>query len=102
MRKKEKEHYLGYSFELLVQEVTSICNGKAEEDMEEAEEKEEVEEEMEGGEPIKIGFGQRHMIVTMNYHDMQPFFVQSQLENMPPFYFMIVLHPSLNCEAMRL
>ena len=36
--------------------------------MEEAEEKEEVEEEMEGGEPIKIGFGQRHMIVTMNYH----------------------------------
>ena len=26
-----------------------ICNGKAEEDMEEAEEKEEVEEEMEGG-----------------------------------------------------
>ena len=38
--------------------------------MEEAEEKEEVEEEMEGGELIKIGFGQRHMIVTMNYHDM--------------------------------
>ena len=36
--------------------------------MEEAEEKEEVEEEMEGGEQIKIGFSQRHMIVTMNYH----------------------------------
>ena len=71
--------------------------------MEEAEEKEEVEEEMEGGEPIKIGFGQRHMIVTMNYHDMQPFMYKIEISfKQPKIHMMVYKKPSCSQKKLLL